>query len=82
VVAPESCLDLKMYFKTCLYIVCQSFTEYVLFCAKECLSSVIKLPEFASLDRSVAGMLKSRATIMLPRSMRCILETYGKYVSS
>lgn len=51
-------------FKTCLYIVCQNFTAYVLFCAKECLSSVIKLPDFESLDKSVAGMLKSRATIL------------------
>jgi len=51
------------------------FTAYVLFCAKEYLSSVIKLPDFESLEKSVAGMLKSRATIVLPRSMRCMLET-------
>lgn len=75
VVAPASFLGLKMYFKAYLYIVCQNFTACVLFCAKECLSSVFKLPEFASLDKSVAGMLKSRATIVLPRSMRCIIET-------
>jgi hypothetical protein len=80
VVVPESCLGLKMYFKACLYIVCQNFTAYILFCAKECSSSVIKLPEFASLDKSIARMLRSRATVVLHRSMRCMLENYGKFV--